>query len=204
MNTAQYNRDYYARHRGAGVAARRARRAELKAEKAALQLKAKAEGRRKRGRQRAHSTEFELPIAPSTNGLTRNVPGKGRVKTDLYRRWLIEAGWALKEQHVPKVEGTVSLTFWAAIPKRSRDLDNLIKATLDLLQANGIIENDALVCEIGAKWDRTIPAGRMKIRVRQAFPPELRMSAEGRHRLSASRRGKPHAAAAKALATALL
>jgi Holliday junction resolvase RusA-like endonuclease len=157
---------------------------------------------RRKGRKRAISTEFELPIAPSANDLTLNLAGKGRGKAASYCRWLTDAGWALKEQHVPKVKGTVSVTFWVAIPKRSRDLDNLIKATLDLLQNNNVIENDARVCEISAKWDRTVSTGRMRIRVRQAFPPELRMSAEGRQRLSASRRGKPHAAAARALAAA--
>lgn len=94
------------------------------------------------------------------------------------------------------------MTFWAAIPKRSRDLDNLIKATLDLLQTNGIIENDRHVCEISAKWDRTIASGRMRVEVRQALPPELRMSAAGRQRLSASRRGKPHISVLNALAAA--
>jgi Holliday junction resolvase RusA-like endonuclease len=83
----------------------------------------------------------------------------------------------------------VSLTLLAGLPERSRDLDNIIKATCDLLQANGVIENDAGICEVFAKWDKTVPSGRCRIEVRQALAPELRMGLEARRRLSIQKRG---------------
>lgn len=42
--------------------------------------------KKRKGRKRALSTEFELPIAPSANDLTLNLAEKGRGKTASYRR----------------------------------------------------------------------------------------------------------------------
>ena len=150
--------------------------------------KAEPKAKRSRGRQPFLSTAFELPIAPSANGLWLNVAGHGRTKAPAYRAWLQEAGWMLKEQHVPRVTGTVALTLLAGLPERPRDIDNLLKATCDLLQINGVVENDVKVCEVFAKWDRTVPSGFMRIEVRQALAPELRMSSEARQRLSLQRK----------------
>jgi crossover junction endodeoxyribonuclease RusA len=145
--------------------------------------------KRGRGRPRLGSATFELPIPPSANGLWFSASGRGRVKTDAYRAWLEEAGWTLKEQHVKALPGAIGLAVLAGLPKRPRDLDNLLKATCDLLQANGIIESDALVCELHAKWDRTIPIGRVRVEVRQVAPPEKRMSAATRLQVSRRVRG---------------
>src|SRR5262245_55834464 len=51
------------------------------------------------------------------------------------------------------------------------------------------ILNDACVCELFARWDRVVPTGRIRVEVRQVLAPKLRMSAEGRQRLSEQRRG---------------
>src|SRR5262249_25332239 len=115
-------------------------------------------------------------MPPSANALWFNAPGRGRVKTDAYRAWLTEAGWSLKEQRVSRMLGTVGLTAFAGLSERSRDLDNLLKPIGDLLQANGIIENDARVCELFARRDKTVPTGRVRLEVRQVLAPTHRMS----------------------------
>jgi Holliday junction resolvase RusA-like endonuclease len=158
--------------------------------------------RRKRGRKPSVPLTLDLPLAPSVNGLTFNVPGKGRRKTERYSAWLKAAGRELAAQRCPKFTGHVNVSLFAGIPKRSRDIDGTLKAALDLLEAHGIVVNDRLVVSVAARWDRTIPTGRMRLIVRSGIPPELRMSEEGRQRLSASRRGKPHASARNAVATA--
>jgi 4-hydroxythreonine-4-phosphate dehydrogenase len=93
-----------------------------------------------------------------------------------------------KQQRASAIRGPVGLTIFAAIPERTRDLDNLCKPLLDLMQANGVIESDALVAELFAKWGKTVPHGQVRVEVRQVLAPALRMSAEARQRLSIQKR----------------
>src|SRR5262249_32860353 len=101
---------------------------------------------------------------------------------------------------------SVGITIFAGVSERARDLDNLCKSICDLLQANAVIENDQCVAELFAKWERTVPTGRIRVEVRQVTPPMKRMSAELRERYSRERRGvrdwntrKKHAAEAAEL-----
>lgn len=88
-----------------------------------------------------------LPVPPSTNNLFMNVPGRGRIKSSEYNRWLSDAGWLLKTQAWEKVCGHVAVTI--RIPKKSKaDIDNLIKPSLDLLVKHGVIDDDRFVDSI--------------------------------------------------------
>ena len=140
------------------------------------------------GRRPFVSTQCELPIPPSVNALWFNVAGRGRFRTDSYKAWLAEAGWMLKEQRVTRIRGPVGLTMLAGLPKRPRDLDGCLKAACDLLEANGIIENDRLIAELFVRWDKTVPSGLVRLEIRQVLAPALRMSAEARQRISARQR----------------
>jgi Holliday junction resolvase RusA-like endonuclease len=85
-----------------------------------------------------------LPVAPSTNNLFFNVPGRGRIKSTEYNRWLCDAGVLLKQQSPAAMMGAVEVTI--RIPEKTRgDLDNRIKAPLDLLVKHGVIEDDRFV-----------------------------------------------------------
>lgn len=137
------------------------------------------------GRRPFVSTPCELPIPPSVNALWFNAPGRGRVRTDSYKAWLSEAGWRLREQKVTRIRRPVGLTMLAGLPKRPRDLDGCLKAACDLLEANGIIENDRLIAELFVRWDKTVPSGLVRLEIRQVVAPALRMSAEARERISA-------------------
>lgn len=85
-----------------------------------------------------------VPVPPSTNALYANVPGRGRVKTRVYRRWIDAASWEAKVQlmeqrgHVPPLAAKVELKVW--LPP-GLDIDN-IKAIGDLLQRLGVVAND--------------------------------------------------------------
>jgi len=107
--------------------------------------------------------EFDLPMPPSVNSLYTNVSGIGRVKTKLYRKWITEASWMLVTQRNQRgrhkrVEGRVSVTVKAMRPQRVRDLDNILKAIMDLLKSTQTIRDDSQVVEIKARWvDEGVP-----------------------------------------------
>ena len=112
---------------------------------------------------------LSLPFPPSVNALYRNVSGRGRVKTERYKTWLRAAGNELLAtplgQRVP-IEGKFILTVLAGRPdKRIRDLDNLLKAPLDLLQAHGLIKNDGLAQSITVAWSPMVAKCRIEVRV---------------------------------------
>jgi len=106
-----------------------------------------------------------LPVPPSTNNLFVNVRGRGRRKSDEYRAWLHEAGLKLNLQRPQPVSGPVHVTI--RIPDIARgDLDNRIKASLDLLVKHRLIEDDSMVASIhvsrygGAEMQVEVRPGR--------------------------------------------
>ena len=96
---------------------------------------------------------FLLPFPPSVNKLTRNIPGRGRVKTKAYKAWQMEAGLRLNLQRPKRMPGLVRLSIRAVKPdKRRRDLGNLEKAVSDLLVEHRIIDDDSLIQAISMQW----------------------------------------------------
>lgn len=105
-------------------------------------------------------TVLELPIPPSTNKLFRNVPGVGRVKTSEYVRWSKSALMTMVVQKPKPVKGSVRVEITCRRVSRRRDIDNIIKPTLDILVRGGLIEDDRHVISVTAEWvDR--PPGRL-------------------------------------------
>ncbi|WP_050578473.1 RusA family crossover junction endodeoxyribonuclease [Rhizobium leguminosarum] len=101
---------------------------------------------------------FELPMPPSVNKMYSNLPGKGRVKTKEARQWAFEAGWMLIAQrnrlgsHMCFL-GPVEVHVAAYRPaSKRRDLDNILKALLDLLTSTKTIDDDSQVVAINARW----------------------------------------------------
>jgi crossover junction endodeoxyribonuclease RusA len=96
--------------------------------------------------------ELHLPFPPSANSLWRRA-AKGMRRSDSYTAWLTEAGWAAKQQRPGKIAGPYKLSIHAARPdNRRRDLDNLFKATSDLLESLEIIQGDHLAEMVCARW----------------------------------------------------
>lgn len=109
---------------------------------------------------------LSLPFPPTTNNLFRNVPGKGRVKSDAYKKWLAEAAWLVRQQRPTPILGSYSLAIVADRPdRRARDLDNLTKAVGDLLKHAGVITDDHLAKSIVLAWSDAEPKKPGGVRV---------------------------------------
>jgi crossover junction endodeoxyribonuclease RusA len=95
---------------------------------------------------------LDLPVPPSTNNLFVNRrPGQGRARGPAYRAWLKEAGWEIVQQRLPWAHPTLRVRLRVQIDaqlKLNRDLDNSIKAILDLLVKMGVIADDNLIDDL--------------------------------------------------------
>lgn len=89
---------------------------------------------------------------PSVNAIFKNVASKGRSKTKSYKAWLSSAGWEVKAQCPRRIGGRVMVDITCKrIPGRC-DIDNRIKAILDLLVGLYVIDDDQYVEEVRARW----------------------------------------------------
>ena len=95
---------------------------------------------------------YDLPAPPSTNALFRNVKGRGRVKTKDYLDWEMHAGWSLRAQGIVRVEEYCVVIVGVERHSLQADIDNRLKATLDVLVKNGVLRNDNLVTAALPVW----------------------------------------------------
>lgn len=105
-----------------------------------------------------------LPFPPTTNSLWRAVKGRN-IKSKKYREWQKVAGHALNEQFKgDAIPGPVVLTLRFGRPnKRRQDLDNRLKAPIDLLAAHGVIDDDRNVQSILAYWSSTVEGVEIEV-----------------------------------------
>jgi crossover junction endodeoxyribonuclease RusA len=103
------------------------------------------------------SVRLEIPQPPSVNTLYRNVPGKGRVKSPAYKRWLKDAGWNIVLANPGNVTGPCRLSYTIPRPtdRRKRDIGNLEKPLTDLLVTHGVIDDDSNVQGITIEYGDT-------------------------------------------------
>lgn len=92
-----------------------------------------------------------LPLAPSVNRLWR-ISGKRMYKSPEYKAWLEEAGWMVKKQTRQTVDGKYAIHIRAMRANKRRDLDNILKATSDLLVSLKIVEDDSQCMALAAEW----------------------------------------------------
>jgi Holliday junction resolvase RusA-like endonuclease len=124
-------------------------------------------------------TVIRLPFPPTLNNLFINA-GKRRIKSEGYKAWLFEAGWTLKAQRPTPIHGPYILTLTLLAPDRQqRDLDNLCKATSDLLVEHGVIDADHLAKRIILEWSDAAPIfpGAVTVTVEPAEPQALAVAA---------------------------
>lgn len=112
--------------------------------------------------------EIYLPFPPSVNAMYRNVQGRGRVKSGLYKDWEEAAGHDLKRQNPKRHKGAVELTIYLQEPDnlRQKDCSNFAKATEDFLVKAGIIEGDghSIVRSCKQVWSSETRGCRVSIR----------------------------------------
>lgn len=99
--------------------------------------------------------EILIPYPPSANGLrepsTKIVKRDGirrRVsimrKSEFYKRWQTDTFWTIREQTNHRFKGKYVLSVFLVKPdRRTRDLDNTIKAVSDILKLAKIIRDDS-------------------------------------------------------------
>lgn len=108
-------------------------------------------------------------LPPSVNHLYATVrkgsgkTGTSRVKSQEYRRWLIDMGWWVRKQTVAQLTGPVALTIEMRRPSANCDASNRIKAAEDLLQYVGVVVNDKQVTDVRARWDASADPCRITI-----------------------------------------
>jgi Holliday junction resolvase RusA-like endonuclease len=94
---------------------------------------------------------LELPLAPSVNALWKVGPKK-LYKSKVYKDWLEEAGWMVKQQTRQTIDGEYAIHIRAIRSNRRRDLDNILKATSDLLVGLHVVEDDSQCVALAAEW----------------------------------------------------
>lgn len=107
---------------------------------------------------------FDLPFPPSVNNLFAT-GSAGRFTTQQYRDWQQTAGWRLLADRPGRVPGPVKLTLVYEEKSGRRDLDNLLKAVLDLLVKHNIIDGDhrTVLRSINASWSSKVQGVRITI-----------------------------------------
>lgn len=106
-----------------------------------------------RAESRPHTiTLLTIPSPPSVNALTRNVPGRGRVKTAAYKDWIGHAGWILANQRPAPIMGRVIIVIGIERVSSTADIDNKIKAIFDLLVTHKVIKDDRFVTAFAVSW----------------------------------------------------
>jgi Holliday junction resolvase RusA-like endonuclease len=116
-------------------------------------------------------TTLDVTIPPSVNRLWRYNKRGTVYRSAAYEAWIEEAGWELHTQRPKPISSPVRIVLRAGLPERPRDLDNIGKATLDLLQTHGLIRNDLDVVHLTMRWDRTVPAGRLMVELSRTTAP---------------------------------
>lgn len=93
-------------------------------------------------RKTAQNVELYFATLPiSTNAIWRSVNGRN-IKSGEYRSWIVAAGKELEAQHPACVPGAIAITISLAASCRL-DVDNAIKALVDLLRLHNVIEGDS-------------------------------------------------------------
>lgn len=86
---------------------------------------------------------FSIPMPPSVNALYVNAPGRGRVKTKVYARWIDEARIRLMLDRVRLRAPLERYGIALKVPADMRgDISNRIKAAEDLCKRHGLIFDD--------------------------------------------------------------
>lgn len=109
---------------------------------------------------------LNLPEPPSVNEIYANVSRKGRVKTRTYKNWESECLWMIRQSKPGRVHGRYFVTLFLS-EKTRKDVDNCLKATLDMLAKCGLTPDDKQCAGVCSAHSPDVEEGRCKIVIRQ-------------------------------------
>lgn len=108
--------------------------------------------------------------------------GVGRCRTKLYDDWIHEAGWRLRAQRPQKVPGRVMLLLAVERSWDTADIDNRVKALIDLLVKHDVIDDDSNVVGFAAAWaPKRDDDARLLIFPAQSCTVQFQLTADGAH-----------------------
>lgn len=111
---------------------------------------------------------IELPYPPSANRYWRSI-GRGRVLvSEEGRRFrsLVAAEWLAHPERHPPLEGRVGVRLAIYVPdNRRRDVDNVLKPTLDALTHAGVWVDDSQVDDLHIRRGHLVEGGALVVEV---------------------------------------
>ena len=112
------------------------------------------------------TVNLQLPWPPSVNTYWRHISLRGKARvlvSKAGREYRVAVQRAvLAARGVAQMAGDVRVSIVAYPPdRRARDVDNLLKAVLDGMQAAGVYLNDTQICTLSITKSRTIHPGGM-------------------------------------------
>lgn len=122
--------------------------------------------------------EIDLPFPPSVNHMYKNGWRGKRILTkeaSTFREkviYLVLNKWNREKAPLPIV-GDIAVYMVARFPSgqdRKRDIDNLLKATLDALQAAKVFCDDSQVAKLTIERGDKVNAGEIKVQVWRLQP----------------------------------
>jgi hypothetical protein len=109
--------------------------------------------------------KFSLPVAPGLNNATRNIPGRGRAKTAVYKQWLKQADAEYVIQGLGRAKKVaVPYTCEMHFPEYLRgDLDGRAKLLLDFMVSRNLTIDDSFCMKL--VLERCRPAGDARVQI---------------------------------------
>lgn len=114
---------------------------------------------------RKNQLDFTLPWCPSVN----HYWGQFRNRRFIKKQGLqFRADVAIILKDKPKMIGDMAIEIAVYFPdNRKRDIDNLLKATLDAIEHSGLFKDDNLISDIRIYKAGKIPGGKLDIKLRE-------------------------------------
>lgn len=108
---------------------------------------------------------LDLTMPPPLSRCFNNVPGRGRVKSRIYRAWIKGALASIAADRIGRVDGRVRVT--VAMRRdhagKGADADNRLKALGDILTKAGIIRDDKHIGAWAVEWSEAGPSVQMTV-----------------------------------------
>lgn len=119
------------------------------------------------------SDKFTVPWPPTANRYWRNVNGKTLTSYEArsYKKVIQAFAFSWKR---PCLTGRLFIRIWAHPPdRRRRDLDNLIKVTVDSLQSAGLFADDFQIDRIMIERCEIVEGGKLVISLTEIHKEQL-------------------------------